>query len=138
MKLYQQIKDRQPFFTGWDTKSAVFDSGCPHCAAKLQVKFKEMLDAAWGWQDRIDQRVRESLAEVFGINLSNRSIGSGMPGVVVKTCQDCGAKAYFFFNFLETSNSVYSISLRAAAINESDADAEPKADGDSVTLNTTA
>lgn len=118
MILFQPIKDRLPFFQGWDTESAVFDTGCPHCKERLQVKFKEMLDAAWGWQDRMDEQLRESLATIFEINLSNRSIAMGMPGVVSLTCPNCHKSSYFYFHFNETSNAVYSILLRAAATEE--------------------
>jgi hypothetical protein len=118
MILCQPIKERLPFFQGWDTESAVFDTGCPHCKERLQVKFKEMLDAAWGWKDRMDEQLRDPLAKIFEINLSNRSIAMGMPGVVVRTCPNCQKSSYFYFHFNETSNSVYSISLRAAATEE--------------------
>jgi hypothetical protein len=118
MKLFQPIKEREPFFTGWETKLAVFDTGCPHCKSRLEVKFKEMLDAAWGWSDRMDSSLRDPLAKIFGIDVSNRSIGNGMPGVVVRECPQCRTCSYFYFHFRETSNSVYSISLRAAATEE--------------------
>jgi hypothetical protein len=132
MILYQPIKERLPFFQGWDTKSAVFDTGCPHCKERLQVKFKEMLDAAWGWQDRMDEELRDPLAKIFEINLSNRSIAMGMPGVVSRTCTSCHISSYFYFHFNETSNSVYSISLRAAATEEPNPKAEQGGDGDAV------
>ena len=118
MKLYQPVKDREPFFTGWDTKEATFDSGCPHCKARVRIEFKEMLDAAWGWKDKMDEGLKKALAEIFGINLANNSIGMGMPGVVARSCSECGRSSYFYFHFRETSNSVYSISLRAAATDE--------------------
>lgn len=115
MQLYEVVKDREPFFTGWETESAIFDTRCPHCKANIQIKFKEMLDAAWGWQDRLNPRLLKPLASVFNINLSNRSIVNGMPGVVASECLDCGICSFFYFNFRETSHSVYSISLRGAA-----------------------
>jgi len=118
MNLYLPIKDREPFFQGWDTNEASFDSGCPHCKARLRIEFKDMLDAAWGWSDRMEEPLRGELADVFGIDISNRSIGDGMPGVVAKFCPDCRMSSYFYFSFQETSNSVYRISLRAAATDE--------------------
>lgn len=118
MILYEPIKDREPFFTGWDTNEATYEKRCPHCRERISVVFKEMLDAAWGWRDRMDPSLRDLLAKVFGIDLTNRSIGSGMPGVVAKKCESCGASSYFYFSFLEISNSVYRISLRAAATDE--------------------
>lgn len=118
MILYQPVKDRAPFFTGCNTKEAAFGSRCPHCKAQIGIEFKEMLDAAWGWKDKMDEDLKTPLAEIFGINLSNNSIGMGMPGVVTHSCVDCGMASYFYFHFRETSNSVYSISLRAAATDE--------------------
>ena len=118
MILTQPIKSREPFFTGWDTDSAVYDSGCPHCKVRLQITFKEMLNAAWGKQDRLDELCVENLAKLFDISLSNISMDKGMPFVVARTCKNCNKISFFHFDFRETSNSVYSISLRAAAVEE--------------------
>ncbi|MDA0767947.1 MAG: hypothetical protein O3A92_14140 [Verrucomicrobia bacterium] len=118
MKLYLPVIDREPFFTGWHTKEALFDSGCPHCGTQIRIEFKEMLYAAWGWKDEMQEGLKKKLAEIFGINLSNNSIGLGMPSVVARSCTECGKSSYFYFHFRETSNSVYSISLRGGATDE--------------------
>lgn len=118
MILHEPIRDREPFFTGWETDQATYETACPHCRERISVVFKEMLTAAWGWKDKMEQELKESLAEIFRINLADNSIGMGMPGVVARSCSECGKSSYFYFHFRETSNSVYSISLRAAATDE--------------------
>ena len=115
MQLFEPIKNRKPFFTGSETETAHFDSGCPHCETTLKVTFKEMLQAAWSGQEQIEERYRDSVANLFHINVKNLSIHQGMPGVVSRICDGCERQLFFHFHFWETSNSVYSISLRGAA-----------------------
>jgi sarcosine oxidase delta subunit len=116
MKLIQPLKERPSFFDGWETEKATYTFECPHCGSEEKIEFKEMLEAAWGWQERATEKKRKELAEVFKINLSDRNIGHGMKSVVESICSKCARPTYTFFWFQEYRHSCYDISLRASAI----------------------
>jgi hypothetical protein len=120
MKLVQPIQERESFFNGWETDNACYRFDCPHCSSKLNIKFKQMLDAAWGWQERTPGQTRNALASIFKIDLSDRNIGSGMKAVVETECPNCRRPTFTFFWFHEYRHSCYDISLRASAIQETE------------------
>ena len=118
MRIVEPLKEREPFFEGWQTDEGSFTYPCPGCALDQTIGFTEILKAAWGWRERTGEPLRSELAKQFRINLSDRSIGNGMDAVVDRACPQCAANVFVCFSFLETSNSVYRISLSAIAENE--------------------
>ena len=115
MKIIEPIKERPAFFNGWETDKAVCDLICSQCNQQARITFKEMLDAAWRWKERMEITERTAVADAFGIDLRNKSIGTGMTAIVTKTCTGCGATHYAFLWFHEYRHSCYDISLRASA-----------------------
>jgi hypothetical protein len=115
MKIIKPLQERSSFFDGWETDKAVYNLVCVHCKADNLILFKEMLDAAWGWVEKTEPNERQLVANIFKINLENKSIRSGQHCVVAKKCHECGAQYYAFFWFNEYRNSCYDISLRGIA-----------------------
>ena len=115
MKIIEPIMERPSFFNGWETDKAFYDLICSQCNQPSRITFKEMLDAAWGWIERMEITERTSVADAFGIDLQNKYIGNGMTAIVTKICASCGATHYVFLWFDEYRHSCYDISLRAIA-----------------------
>jgi hypothetical protein len=113
MIIIEPVKERPAFFNGWETDKAFFDLICSQCKQPARICFKEMLDAAWGWKERMELTERQAVADAFGIDLGNKSIGNGMTAIVTKTCDGCGATHHAFMCFHEYRHSCYDISLRA-------------------------
>jgi hypothetical protein len=74
-----------------------------------------MLDAAWSWREKMKEEDRVAVAQLFGIDLANRSIADGMDAVVEKVCAPCGSHNLLHFRFHEYRHSCYEISTRAIA-----------------------
>lgn len=115
MKIVEPVKERPSFFNGWETEAATYSVSCSRCGKPIPTVFKEMLDGAWGWKERLPPGERQDVADTFGINLSNRSIGNGMSAIVKKKCESCGTTHYIYFWFHEYRHSCYDISLRGLA-----------------------
>ena len=116
MKLIQPLKERTSFFDGAETANATYWFECPHCGSEEKIEFKDMLEAAWGWEEMMPKKKQIELAKVFQIDLSDRSIRHGMKSVVESICSTCENPTYTFFWFQEYRHSCYEISLRASAI----------------------
>ena len=54
METLEETRKRRPFFDGADTERASYSLRCDQCGTTIKVRFKQMLDAAWGWRDRTD------------------------------------------------------------------------------------
>lgn len=128
MTIIEPVKKRPSFFNGWDTESATYDFVCSACGDLTHVAFKEMLDAAWGWQEMFRPSERQFIAGIFGIDLSNKSIGNGMSAIVTKQCASCEVIHDIYFWFHEYRHSCYDISLRGIARRTTEP--EPRADAD--------
>ncbi|MFO8009652.1 MAG: hypothetical protein R6U89_02455 [Dehalococcoidia bacterium] len=115
MKIIEQVKEREPFFDGWETEKVGFTFRCDHCRTSCIISFKEILDAAWGWKESMAVDQKKAVALAFGIDLDNRNIGNGMNAVVTKVCANCKKTFYVFFWFHEYRHSCYQISLRGLA-----------------------
>jgi hypothetical protein len=120
MKLVQRLRERESFFNGWKIEKATYKFQCSHCGSNLNIKFKQMLDAAWGWQERTPDETRKALALIFEIDLTGRNSGSGMDAVVESECAKCKRTTFTFFWFDEYRQSCYDISLRGSAVQESE------------------
>ena len=125
MKIIESIKERKSFFNGWETENAFYDLICSQCKQPARITFKEMLDAAWGWIERMEITERTSVSAAFGIDIRNKSIRDGMTAIVTKTCSGCGATHYAFLWFNEYRHSCYDISLRAIAMKTTEQDTAP-------------
>jgi hypothetical protein len=117
MKIVEPVQERHAFFNGWETEGAFYDHVCNQCHTKNRIVFKDILDAAWGWREKTNPKHRKMIADIFKIDLANRSIGSGMDAIVTKKCNECDATYYVFFWFYEYRHSCYDISLRGIAKN---------------------
>lgn len=115
MKLLEPVKTRKPFFDGWETDKVKFTFTCSSCGTNASIDFKNILDAAWSWKDKTEAPIKNELAELFGIALTNKSIGNGMDAVVSSKCLNCRQITYTYFWFHEYRNSCYKIALRGSA-----------------------
>jgi hypothetical protein len=115
MKIVLEYKERPAFFNGWKTEDATYRFSCAACGAKIAIGFSEMLNAAWSWKEKAEEVEKQSLAQVFHIDLARRSIASGMDAVVRSSCPKCEAVYFAYFWFHEYRNSCYSISIRSIA-----------------------
>ena len=115
METLEETRRRRPFFDGADTERASYDLRCDKCDAIINVRFKQMLDAAWGWREKTNSSLASRIAKQFRIDLENKSIRGGMDAVVSCRCPNCGRKLFGCFWFHEYRHSCYAISLRGVA-----------------------
>lgn len=115
LRTIEKVDIRVPFFSGWDTTKANYVYNCPHCKNELHIAFSAMLNAAWGWKEDDTIQPKYQIANHFGINLENKSIGTGMDAVVLCICSHCQERSIIDFWFNEYRNSCYEISLKGMA-----------------------
>ena len=120
METLEETQKRRPFFDGADTERATYSLRCDQCGTTIKVRFKQMLDAAWGWRDRTDPDLASRIAKQFRIDLKNTSIRGGMDAVVSCKCPNCGRKLYGYFWFPEYRHSCYEISMYGIAADASE------------------
>ncbi len=120
MKITKPLKERESFFNGWETDKATYKFDCSNCGCEEAITFKQILDAAWGWQERTPEEKRNALAKVFEIDLSDSNISSGMKAVVETECAKCKQATFTYFWFNEYRHSCYDISFRASAIQDTE------------------
>jgi hypothetical protein len=118
MKTIEPFRLREPFFDGWKTDKVRYPFSCPSCDKGKDIRFAEICEAAWGWRERTEVRLRSSIASHFGIDLTSRYIGDGMDAVIASKCVRCNQVTYVYFWFHEYRNSCYEISLRGIAIDD--------------------
>ena len=118
MRIIESVKEREPFFDGWETDKAVFNYSCDQCKASIVISFKDMLNAAWGWIEKTKEDQKTAIAAAFGIDLEDKFIGNGMSSVVTKVCPKCNQTHHIFFWFHEYRNSCYRIVFKGLAVED--------------------
>jgi len=116
IEIIEPIKSRSPYFDGWDTNKAAFLYSCNDCKADLKVLFTDILEAAWGWKYEDNKEQINIIADIFEIDLTNKSIENGMNAIIINECHNCKSIQVINLILDEYRNSCYKISLRSIGI----------------------
>lgn len=112
MTTIEPVEAREPFFDGWETGTCCYTYRCRSCGTEVTIGFSEINDAAWGWREKTEGRLRSTLAAHFRIDLGDTYIGNGMDAVVVSPCPKCAHTTCVYFWVNEYRHSCYQVSLR--------------------------